>query len=197
MPALAGAAALAALMVAAAAPAGAADVEAGRRKAVPCAACHGPEGNATTPGTPSIAGQPALYTHWQLIKFRDGRRHDPQMSPVAATLSDADMADLAAYFAEQRPRPRPAAVDPARAAAGRGLAERHHCTSCHRVGLVGHQQVPRLGGQDYAYSLKQLRGFKAQTASDLDGSMTMAAQPLTDADIEDLAHFIASLGETP
>ena len=55
----------------------------GRR---PCAACHGPDGNATMPGTPSLAGQPVFFTHWQLIKYRDGRRKDPQMSPLAEKL---------------------------------------------------------------------------------------------------------------
>ncbi|MGH7277181.1 MAG: c-type cytochrome, partial [Candidatus Rokuibacteriota bacterium] len=175
-------------------PAPAADVEAGRQKAGPCAACHGADGTAVIPGTPSLAGQPALFTHWQLIKFRDGRRQDPQMSPFATNLSDADMADLAAYYAAQRPTPRPAMTDPAKVAAGQRLADLHHCTSCHRPGLVGHEQVPRLAGQDLTYLLKLLRGFKAQTASDLDGTMTMAAQPLTDADIESLAHFIATLG---
>lgn len=116
------------------------------------------------------------------------------MSPFAANLSDADMADLAAYYATQRPEPRPAATDPAKVAVGRRLADHYHCTSCHRPGLIGQQQVPRLAGQDFTYLLKLLRGFKAQTASDLDGTMTMAAQPLTEADIENLAHFIASLG---
>ncbi len=169
-------------------------MEAGRRKAAACAACHGSDGNATVPGTPSLAGQPAMFTHWQLIKFRDGRRKDAQMSPLAERLSDADMADLAAYYAAQAPRPRPAAVDPVKARAGAPLAARFHCTSCHRPGLDGQEQVPRLAGQDLTYLLKLLRGFKAQTAADLDGTMTMAAQPLADADIENLAHFIAGLG---
>jgi cytochrome c553 len=140
---------------------------------------------------PSIAGQPAMFTHWQLIKFRDGRRKDPQMSPLAEKLSDEDMADLAAYYEAQRATRRPATIDPAKVAAGRELAVRHHCTSCHRPDLAGHQQVPRLAGQDLAYLLKLIRGFKERTASDLDGTMTMAAQPLTDADIEPLAHFLA------
>jgi cytochrome c553 len=116
------------------------------------------------------------------------------MSPFAANLSDADMADLAAYYAAQAPRPRPNAVDPAKAAVGQRLADRYHCTSCHRPGLVGHEQIPRLGGQDFAYLLKLLRGFKAQTASDLEGTMTMAAQPLSEADIENLTHFMAGVG---
>jgi cytochrome c553 len=79
-------------------------------------------------------------------------------------------------------------------AIGQRLADVHHCTSCHRPGLVGQQQVPRLAGQEFAYLLKLLRAFKAQTAADLDGAMTMAAQPLSEADIENLVHFIASLG---
>jgi cytochrome c553 len=181
------------LVTAAVAPAPAADPEAGRRKAAACAACHGPDGNARIPGTPSIAGQPTLFTHWQLIKFRDGRRKDPQMSPFALHLSDDDMADLAAYYAAQRATRRPANIDPAKAVIGQQLADAHHCTSCHRPGLVGHQQIARLAGQDLTYLLRLLRGFKAQTASDLDGTMTMAAQPLTQADIENLAHFIAGL----
>lgn len=192
---LAGAAALVSVLIAGAA--GAADLEAGRRKAEPCAACHGPDGNATIPGTPSLAGQPTYFTHWQLIKFRDGRRKDPQMSPFAQNLSDADMADLAAYYQAQNPRPRAAAIDPAKVAAGSKLAELHHCSSCHRPGFTGQQQVPRLAGQDYDYLLKLLRGFKAKTASDLDGTMTMAAQPLHDEDIANLVHYIASLGAQP
>jgi cytochrome c553 len=94
-------------MAAGGAPTLAADLEAGRRKAEPCAACHGRDGNAPLSGTPSLAGQPVYFTHWQLIKYRDGRRKDPVMAPFAAILSDADMADLSAYYAAQRPRRRP------------------------------------------------------------------------------------------
>ena len=117
------------------------------------------------------------------------------MSPLAETLGDDDMADLAAYYAAQRATRRPAQLDPAKIAMGRQLAERHHCTSCHRPDLAGQQQVPRLAGQDLAYLLKLIRGFKEKTASDLDGTMTMSAQPLAEADIEPLAHFLAGAGE--
>jgi cytochrome c553 len=191
---LAGASIILALVATIGAPAGAADLEAGRRKSEPCAACHGRDGNSTIPGTPSLAGQPVFFTHWQLIKYRDGRRKDPLMSPFAQSLSDTDMADLAAYYEAQRPRQRPATIDKAKVAAGRELAALHHCTSCHKPGLVGQQQVPRLAGQDFDYLLKLLRGFKARTASDLDGTMTMAAQPLQEQDVLNLVHFMASLG---
>ena len=119
------------------------------------------------------------------------------MSPFAANLSDDDMADLAAYYATQRPQSRPAAADPVKVAAGRQLAEQHHCVSCHRPGLIGHEQVPRLAGQDFTYLVKLLRGFKAQTAGDLDGTMTTAAQPLSEADIEKLVHYMATLPPMP
>jgi cytochrome c553 len=170
-----------------------ADMEAARRKAEACIACHGPAGNAVTPGTPSLAGMPSFYTHWQLIMYRDGRRRDPQMSPFAANLSDADMADLAAYYAVQPPRSRPATTDPRRVAAGQPLAQTHNCLSCHGPGLMGQQGVPRLAGQDFDYLLKRLRGYKAKTTSDLDGMMTMVAQPLSESDIENLVHFMASV----
>jgi cytochrome c553 len=173
----------------------AADVEAGRRKAVVCAACHGPDGNASIPGTPSLAGQPVFFTHWQLIKYRDGRRKDAQMSPFAQQLSDADMADLAAFYQTQPARRRPATTDPAKVTEGKRLAELHHCTSCHKPGLVGQEQAARLAGQDFDYLLRLLRGFKAKTAADLDGTMTTASQPLSDGDIVNLVHYMATLGD--
>lgn len=194
MRSLAGASIVLVLVATIGAPASGADLEAGRRKAEPCAACHGRDGNSTIPGTPSLAGQPVYFTHWQLIKYRDGRRKDPQMSPFAQNLSDADMADLAAYYEAQRPRQRPAKIDPAKVAAGSQLAGLHHCTSCHKPGLVGQHQVPRLAGQDFDYLLRLLRSFKAKTATDLDGMMTMSAQPLQEEDVLNLVHFMASLG---
>jgi len=116
------------------------------------------------------------------------------MSPFAANLTDADLADLSAFYAAQALRPRKQAVDAAKAAAGQKIAVEQICTSCHRPDLTGQHQVPRLAGQDLDYLKKLIRGFKEKTASDLDGTMTMSAQPLREDDIEVLAHFAASLG---
>jgi len=173
-----------------------ADVEAGRKKAEACVPCHGAEGNAITPGTPSLAGMPAFYTHWQLIMYRDGRRRDAQMSPFAANLTDAEMGDLAAYYAAQTPRTRPVEIDTTRAAAGRPLAQNLHCGSCHGPQLMGQNQVPRLAGQDLEYLLRRMRGYKAKTTSDLDGMMTMVAQSLSEEDIQNLVHFMAAAAPT-
>ena len=176
----------------------AADVEVGRRKAEVCAPCHGENGNSTTPTTPSLAGQQPLYLYYQLIQFREERRKDPQMSPFAANLSDADMQDLGAYFAAQQPvASQSGEPDAQKVAAGKKASDVHHCASCHASGLVGQEHIPRLAGQQYAYLLKQLQGFKAQTRADIDGSMTEAAQSLSDEEIEALAYYIAHLQPTP
>ena len=62
---------------------------------------------------------------------------------------------------------------------------------------MGQQAVGRLAGQDLDYLRRRLRGYKDKTTSDLDGQMTAIAQTLTEADIEDLAHYMASLGVGP
>lgn len=174
------------------------DSQAGKGKAQVCVPCHGPEGMSTIPTVPSLAGQPEFYLHWQLILFRDNRRRDLQMSPFATNLSDTDMADLAAYYAALKPSPRsPGPGNPEKMAAGQRLVQTHHCMSCHSPEHVGQRYAPNIIGQPHEYLLKQLRGFKSQTRGDLDGTMTMAAQPLSDVDIVNLAEYIAHLAPGP
>jgi cytochrome c553 len=159
-----------------------------------CAACHGPEGNSVNPAVPSIAAQPAQFISTSLFMFREGNRKDPQMSPMAKGLSNADLNDLGAYFSAQKaaaPRHR---SRPENAAAGPGLAKNFNCSQCHGPALLGQQHIPRLAGQHYEYLRVQLRGFKAGTRADIDGNMTSAAQALADKDIEVLADYIAGLG---
>jgi len=179
------------LLVSANAPA--ADAEAGRAKAEVCVACHGPGGNATLPGVPSLAAQPAMHTFLQLVQFRAKRRVDVQMAPFAEKLSDGDMRDLAAYFAAQKPAGPAFTADPAKAALGRKLAEAHHCGSCHLPDLSGQNQIPRLAGQDFQYLVKQLRGLKDGSRRDIDGTMASAAQALSEQDIDNLSHYLAAL----
>ena len=75
------------------------DIAAGKAKAAVCAACHGPAGISPQPLWPNIAGQKDQYMVKQLKAFRDGTRKDPLMSDQAANLTDADIENLAAYFA--------------------------------------------------------------------------------------------------
>jgi cytochrome c553 len=76
-----------------------ADVEAGRQKAQLCAACHGPMGLSTMPNTPNVAGQPEQYLAEQLKAYRSGKRVHEQMSLLAKPLSDADIANVSAWYA--------------------------------------------------------------------------------------------------
>ena len=79
-------------------PAQAGDAVAGRAKAVQCQACHGTNGIATLPEAPNLAGQSEVYFVKALTEYRSGARRDEMMSFIAKPLSDADIANLAAYF---------------------------------------------------------------------------------------------------
>ncbi|GJH12898.1 cytochrome c [Caballeronia novacaledonica] len=74
------------------------DVKAGRAKATACAACHGIDGMSKLPEAPNLAGQTEEYLVKALNDFRSGERKNEMMSMMAKTLSDADVANLAAYY---------------------------------------------------------------------------------------------------
>jgi len=78
------------------------DKERGEQRAATCGGCHGEGGNSSIPSMyPSIAGMPAEEMITILKEFRDGERDDAQMAPQAASLSDQEIRDLAAYYAAQ------------------------------------------------------------------------------------------------
>ena len=171
----------------------AADAASGERKAVVCVACHGVGGNSASPGVPSLAAQPPLYVYYQLLQFREKRRVDAQMSPFAANLSDRDMQDIAAYLAVQPVHAPTQPADAEKSAAGKSVADHNHCGSCHLQAYFGQNHIPRVASQHYDYLVKQLRGFKTGARPDIDGTMASAAQPLTDQDIESVAHYLSRL----
>ncbi len=72
---------------------------AGKTKAASCAGCHGVKGISAIPTYPNLAGQKAAYTAKQLKAFKSGARKDPTMNAMAKPLSDADIANIAAYYA--------------------------------------------------------------------------------------------------
>ena len=74
------------------------DVEAGRGKAIMCQACHGLDGIAKLPEASNLAGQTEVYLVKALNDFRSGARKHETMSIVAASLTDADVRNLAAYY---------------------------------------------------------------------------------------------------
>ncbi len=74
------------------------DAAAGKTKAATCAGCHGTKGISAVPNYPNLAGQKEAYIVKQLKAFKAKTRTDPTMNAMAAPLSDADMANVAAYF---------------------------------------------------------------------------------------------------
>ena len=191
------------------------NAEAGKNKAVMCAACHGATGISAIPTYPDLAGQNALYFVKQLVDFKSGARTDMMMAPMAANLSEQDMADLAAFFASQKraseqavaadDNTAPAAstsagnVDvvtstPAKALyAGNvksGQEKSAMCASCH--GVDGNSPVaiyPKLAGQSASYTAKQLADFKSGERKD-PVMMGMVAA-LSEQDMNDIAAYFA------
>lgn len=92
---------LAATLLAAAAAHAQGSVEAGREKSIPCHACHGADGQGTSPQFPRLAGQYPDYLVQALMAYKTGTRKNPIMAPFAAPLSRRDIEDLAAYYAAQ------------------------------------------------------------------------------------------------
>jgi cytochrome c553 len=169
------------------------DAAAGAKKAEPCFACHGPNGNSVVPQFPNLAAQTARYIYLELRDYQEGRRIDPVMQPLAQPLTRDDLLDIAAFFAAQKPRPNSFKADPERVARGKAKAGETLCTMCHLGNFVGQNEIPRVAGQQYDYTVKQLRDFKARVRTNDAGNMTSVARTLSDQDIEDLGHYTASL----
>ncbi|SEE90011.1 Cytochrome C oxidase, cbb3-type, subunit III [Burkholderia sp. WP9] len=170
-----------------------ADAEAGKAKAQVCVACHGPMGNSTNPDYPILAGQSARYLYLQLKDFKEGRRSDPRMSPMAANLSRDDMQDLADYFAAQKLVSVPFKADSASIEAGKNKAAEVLCTMCHLGGFSGQNEIPRVSGQLYPYIVKQMQDFRSHTRTNDAGNMASVTRNLTDDDIRNLAAYINNL----
>lgn len=144
--------------------------EAGATKSAVCSACHGPNGNSTNPEWPRLAGQSAVYVAQQLRLFRSGMRNNPIMKPLAASLSDQDIDDLAVYYEAQTPSGLEA--DPSYWQAGEALYVRGDrarevpgCVACH--GPVGRGNLaggyPALRAQQSVYLVKQLNDYASGT----------------------------------
>jgi cytochrome c553 len=162
-------------------------------KAQVCAACHGANGNSKNPMYPTLAGQNSRYIYLQLKDFKEGRRHDPQMDPMAAPLTREDMLALADYFSKQKPAPSGFKADAAKVAAGKKKSDEVLCPMCHLGEFAGQNEIPRVAGQQYDYVKKQLADFKAKRRTNDAGNMTSVAGTLSDADIDNLAQYIANI----
>jgi len=181
------------------------DAETGATKVQTCAVCHGPDGNSPNAIWPSLAGQHASYTLKQLQDFKNGDRHNDQMTPMAMPLSEQDMEDIAAFYAAQHIKEAaiPASFERQHIELGeriyragdakKGLAA---CMSCHGPGGEGNPAAgyPRLNGQHAAYTAAQLQAFKTESRhNDPNEVMRDIATRLTNEEIEAVSQYIQGL----
>jgi cytochrome c553 len=164
-----------------------------------CAACHGADGNSGTPANPKLAQQHPEYTVKQLQEFKSGKRANAVMSGMAATLSDADMKNIA-YWLGSKPAKPGFAKDKELVALGEriyrgGIADRQiaACAGCHSPNGAGiPAQYPRVGGQHADYTAAQLTGFRDGIRKNA-LQMTQVAAKLNDREIKAVSDYIAGL----
>ncbi len=165
----------------------------GATLALRCTMCHGARGLSQA-DTPNLAGQPPVTIYKQLVDFKTGARASAVMAPLMADLSDADMRDLAAYYA-YLPRPperRPASNVPPRIVADgapmRGIAP---CGACHGE-IAGKAGAPWLGGQPAVYLHAQLAAFVTGARhNDIEEQMRNVARRMTADEIAAASNYYA------
>lgn len=176
------------------------NADAGEAKSAACAACHMPDGNSAVPTFPKLAGQQPGYIAKQLADFKAETRKDASMLGMVAALTEQDMLDLDAFYANQSPKVGEISEDQKEAAlAGEeifraGLAEFKvtACMACHGPDGKGVQPMfPRLAGQHAPYIEAQLLAFKNGTRTN--PMMSGIAFPLSAAQIKNLSIYISGL----
>ncbi|MGZ9257513.1 MAG: c-type cytochrome [Candidatus Binatia bacterium] len=160
----------------------------------PCLACHGETGQSLIPEVPSLGAQPVFFLSVQLLMFREKMRNLEPMTGMMQGWSDDDLRRAAAAIAKlPAPAHNPSAHDPSRAEKARALIQQNRCNFCHKQDFSGEENAPRLAGQREDFLLKALREYKNNSRRAYDPSMADALHPLTDADFQDLAHYLSRL----
>jgi len=174
------------------------DAGAGKTAAAMCAGCHGNNGLSVNPAWPNLAGQNAGFMENAIKAFKSGERKNDLMSPMAAALSDADVRNVAAYFAKTSCKV--IGGDKAKADVGKAKAAAAGCAACHssgglrspgKDGISASQAWPNLAGQSADYLASSLTAF--QDGSRTHAVMSSVAKTLSASDIENLAAYYASV----
>ncbi len=172
-----------------AAPAKPDPVEAGKAAAASCAGCHGEVGISTTPGMPSLVGLDPKYLVAAMQGYKTGQRKHDLMRSLLGAFSDADLNNIALYYALQKPA-RAQTPAPGNQAAGKAAAAA--CAGCHGdLGVSGNAMMPSLAGQDAQYLAASLRAYKDGSRKDETMKSLMAA--LDENAIRNLSAFYANL----
>ena len=179
------------------------DAEAGKAKSASCGGCHGLDGNSPLDTFPKLAGQNEKYIAKQLAEFKANKtRQNAVMLGMAAAVSEADAADIGAYF-QSKAVTSTAPFDEAKAAKGRDIynggdlqAGIPACKACHGPAGGGNagSGYPAVGGQYVGYTLAQLKAFKSGARSNDERKlMRNIVEKLSDDQLEALANYMASI----
>jgi cytochrome c553 len=181
------------------------DVAAGQKKAAMCIGCHGIPGyQASFPEVhrvPMIAGQGAKYIAASLNAYKKGERRHPSMRGLAGSLSDADIADLAAFYEQQGSsavKPVAARTAPAPQPEVAALLTKGACASCH--GTDYNKPIdpayPKIAGQHADYLYVALKAYKTEgnpAVGRANGIMAGQVKNFTPAELKAMARYIGSL----
>jgi cytochrome c553 len=165
-----------------------------------CAACHTNDGSRGVAANPILQGQHPDYLVKQLVEFKAGKRDNPVMKAMAAPLSEADMKNVAAFYASKQAKPgfarNTGLVTQGEKIYRGGVAERSvpACSGCHGPSGAGiPAQYPRLAGQHADYVVKQLVVFQRTDERPEAAAMKMVAHELAREDIENVAAYVQAL----
>jgi len=166
--------------------------EIGKKVAVLCFQCHGPDGNSKMPGTPSLAGQQPRYFVTAVHEYLDGTRGASPMHVLVRDMRSTDLESVALYFAAQTPAQRPpASFGTAADAAPHTVL----CAGCHGpLGVSEDAATPNLAGQDPQYLVSAIRAYR--NARKYEPMMRVVAG-LSDADIDNIAAFYTTQKSKP
>jgi cytochrome c553 len=176
-----------------AAPAKADPLQAGKAAAAACSGCHGEAGVSAMPGTPSLVALDPKYFVAAMSAYKSGRRANDMMKALAAGVSDADLGNLAFFYALQKPA---RAQTPAAGDAAAGKAAAAACGACHGdQGVSGNPATPSLAGQDAQYLAAATQAYK--DGSRKDESMKGPATELNEKAMRDIAAYYAAQQPQP
>jgi len=167
-------------------------VSAGKVAAVSCSGCHGEAGISTIPGMPSLVGLDPKYLVAATNAYRKGQRKHDMMKGLVAGLGEADINNIALFYASQKPGK---ALTPAPGNAAAGKKAAAACVACHGEAGVGTDAAPSLAGQDAQYFAAAMAAYKSGLRAD--PMMKGPASSTSDAATKDLAAYYASLQPQP
>ena len=167
-------------------------IKAGQDAAAGCAACHGEMGISQIPGMPSLVGLAPTYLVAAMNAYKSGLRRHDTMKALVAGLDEADISNIALFYAKQTPE-RARSRTAGNPTAGKAAAA--PCAACHGEAGVSAGTAPSLAGQDAQYFIAAMRAYRDRSRKD--PAMAGPAAAVGESTLTDLAAFYASLQPQP